>query len=104
MKKLIAIFALFISIQFIQAEPINKKDSKNDNTELTEAQKIRVEEMKQRLDEIKTMDFKSMSKDEIKDIRSELKEMKEEAKADGKGVYLSVGAIIIIILLLILIL
>lgn len=104
MKKLIAIFALFLSVQFIQAEPVNDKESKNGKTELTEAQRIRAEEMKQRLDEIKSMDFKSMSKDEIKEIRSELKEMKEEAKADGKGLYLSVGAIIIIILLLILIL
>lgn len=104
MKKLIAIFALFLSVQFIQAEPVNGKESKNDKTELTEAQRIRAEEMKQRLDEIKAMDFKSMSKDEIKDVRTELKEMKEEAKADGKGLYLSVGAIIIIILLLILIL
>ncbi|MEN2280647.1 hypothetical protein AAGF08_00815 [Algoriphagus sp. SE2] len=105
MKKLIAIFALFLSVQFIQAEPANDKESKNGKTEMTEAQKIRAEEMKQRLDEIKSMDFKSMSKDEIKEIRSELKEMKEEAKADdGKGLYLSVGAIIIILLLLILIL
>ncbi|WP_296703127.1 hypothetical protein [Algoriphagus sp.] len=104
MKKLLAVFALFLSVQFLQAEPISDKESKKDKTELTEAQKIRAKEMQARLDEIKAMDFKSMSKDEIKDIRSELKDMKEEAKAEGKGLYLSIGAIIIILLLLILIL
>ncbi|WP_373396346.1 hypothetical protein V8V91_16750 [Algoriphagus halophilus] len=104
MKKLLAIFALFLSIQFVQAEPAIENESKKGKTELTEAQKMRAAEMKARLDEIKAMDFKSMSKDEIKDIRTELKEMKAEAKAEGGGIFLSVGAIIIIILLLILIL
>lgn len=104
MKKLLAICALFLSIQFVQAAPSNDKESKKGKNELTEAQKIRAEEMHERLDEIKALDFKSMSKEEIKDIRTELKEMKEEAKADGNGLYLSVGAIIIIILLLILLL
>ena len=104
MKKLLAIFALFLSIQFVHAEPAIENESKNGKTELTEAQKMRAAEMKARLDEIKAMDFKSMSKDEIKDIRTELKEMKAEAKAEGGGIFLSVGAIIIIILLLILIL
>jgi arginase family enzyme len=104
MKKLLAICALFLSIQLVQAAPDSEKESKKDKNEMTEAQKIRAEEMKERLDEIKALDFKSMSKDEIKEVRMELKEMKEEAKAEGKGIYLSIGAIIIIILLLILLL
>ena len=65
---------------------------------------ISLDEMEARIDEIKSMDFGAMSREERKEIREELKEMKAEAKATGNGVYLSVGAIIIILLLLILIL
>jgi hypothetical protein len=96
MKKILTILALFLSVQFVHATP--EKDPKK---ELTEAQQIRLAEMEERLEEIKAMDFKSMSKDEIKSVRSE---MKEEAKKAGNGVYLSVGAIIIILLILILVL
>ncbi|MFN3997491.1 hypothetical protein [Algoriphagus sp.] len=97
MKKILTILALFLSVQFVNATP--KNDPKQ---ELTEAQQIRATEMKERLEEIKAMDFKSMSKEEIKTIKTEMKEMKEEAKKASNGVYLSLGAIIIIVLLLIL--
>jgi DNA-binding transcriptional regulator WhiA len=99
MKKLLTILAIFLSVQFVEATPTN--DPKK---ELTEAQQLRLAEMEQRLEEIKAMDFKSMSKDEVKSVRFELKEMKKEAKRAGNGVYISVGAIIVILLLLILIL
>lgn len=99
MKKILTILAIFLSVQFVQATPKNEPKK-----ELTEAQQIRATEMKERLEEIKAMDFKSMSKAEIKSIKTEMKEMKEEAKKANNGVYLSLGAIIIIILLLILIL
>lgn len=97
MKNFILLLALFFSIHTADAKP-----EKNPKKELTEAQQIRLAEMESRLEEIKAMDFKSMSKAEIKDIKGELKEMKAEARATGNGVYLSIGAIIIIILLLIL--
>jgi hypothetical protein len=99
MKKLVAVLSLFFSMQFLTATPL--KDPK---VELTEAQKVRLSEIEFRLEEIKSMDFGAMSKNEIKEVRAELKEMKAEARELGNGVYLSVGAIIIIILLLILIL
>ncbi|GAB1462552.1 hypothetical protein [Pedobacter sp.] len=46
----------------------------------------------------------NLSKEERKELRKELKEMKKKANALGGGIYLSVGAIIIILLVLILIL
>ena len=102
MKKLFAILALAFSTQMLVAAPTNDEDSKKDKTELTEAQKVRLAEIEARVDEIKAMDFSTMSREEKKDVRMELKEMKEEAKRAGGGVYISVGAIIIILLLLIL--
>ncbi|MBN7809719.1 hypothetical protein J0A68_02040 [Algoriphagus sp. H41] len=99
MKNFILLLALFFTVNATEARPENKP-----NKELTEAQQIRKAEMEARLAEIKAMDFKSMSKSEIKEIKEEMKMMKEEARATGGGIYLSVGAIIIIILLLILLL
>ncbi|WBL42818.1 hypothetical protein PBT90_19015 [Algoriphagus halophytocola] len=103
MKKLLAVFALFISTQVLVAAPANDTKGKNEKTELTEAQTEQLAEIEARIDEIKAMDFSTMSKEEIKDVRMELKEMKKEAKRAGGGVYISVGAIIIILLILILV-
>ena len=57
-----------------------------------------------RLQEIKNMNMKNLSRAEKKDLRKEVKGIRKEMKANSKGIYLSVGAIIIIILLLILLL
>ncbi len=58
-----------------------------------------------RVSEIKAMDKSKLSADERKSLRKELRGIKKDIKDnEGKGIYLSVGAIIIIILLLILIL
>ena len=57
-----------------------------------------------RLDEIKSMDRSTLNSKEKKELRKELRSIKSSLARSGNGVYLSVGAIIIIILLLILIL
>jgi len=102
MKKLFAILAIMISSQFAIAVPADNSDPKADKIELTAEQAERLVEIEDRVAEIKAIDFSTMSKNEIKDVRAELKEMKAEARAMGNGVYISVGAIIIIILILIL--
>ncbi|HJS01496.1 MAG TPA: hypothetical protein VJ780_11225 [Flavobacterium sp.] len=62
-----------------------------------------VQTMLNRLNEIKEMDKSNLSTAEKKELRKEVKTIKKDLKSMGRGVYLSVGAIIIIILLLILI-
>jgi hypothetical protein len=57
-----------------------------------------------RLDEIKAMDFSDLSSKERKELRKEVRAIKSELRELGSGIYISVGAAIIIILLLILIL
>lgn len=71
---------------------------------MTETQTARVAEITRRVEEIKSMDKSELSRQDRKTLRNELLDMKKEAKAMSGGVFLSVGAIIIIILLLILIL
>ena len=64
----------------------------------------RAQQLLQRLEEIRDMNKSELTRLEKKSLRKEVKEIKKEMKAVKGGVYLSVGAIIIIILLLILIL
>lgn len=57
-----------------------------------------------RLDEIKAMDKTTLSFQEKRQLRKEVRTLKTNLEALNNGIYLSVGAIIIIALLLILIL
>lgn len=77
-------------------------ETEKEKIELTAEQQERLDEINSRVDQIKAMDFADMTKTERSDIKSELKEMRVEAKALGNGVYISVGAIVIILLILIL--
>jgi hypothetical protein len=58
----------------------------------------------QRLEDIKAISKSDLSRQEKKSLRKEVREIKKEMAVSNGGVYLSVGAVIIIILLLILIL
>ena len=65
---------------------------------------IEVQAMFNRLDEIKAMDKSNLNSVQKKELRKEIKTIKSQLRTTNNGVYLSIGAIIIIILLLILIL
>ncbi|RYY57773.1 MAG: hypothetical protein EOO09_01380 [Chitinophagaceae bacterium] len=85
-------------------DPIFKGKAKTTNTMSDEQKAARLEVIRLRAEEIKATDKSTLTRSERKSMKKELKEMNREAKAMRGGVYLSVGAIIIIILLLILIL
>ena len=102
MKKKIYFLATAIILSLV-SPAVMANDAKPVKAPLTEQQQIKLQNIEQRVQEIKTMDRSNLSRAERKDLRKELQEMKKEAKALSGGVYLSVGAIIIIILLLILI-
>jgi len=102
MKKLIYSF-LLIFVVGLSANTVSAATVK-DKVEMTTEQKVQLERITNRVEEIKAMDKSNLSRAEKKELRKELRTMKKEARAMGGGVYLSVGAIIIIILLLILIL
>jgi hypothetical protein len=106
MKKTFCIALFLMLITFVPAtyaahgtDPIKERVASMTDEE----KKIRAEEIKRRVYEIRDMDKSDLSRGERKALRKELKEIKKEARAI-QGIYLSVGAIIIIILLLILIL
>jgi len=64
----------------------------------------RLKEIESRIFEIREMDFSEMSREEKKDLRSELKDLNKEARQRGGGLYISTGALIIILILLIILL
>jgi hypothetical protein len=97
--------AYFLSLVFLVtslAPAAVAKDLKEENS-LTPEEELRLEEISERVAEIKAMDFAKMSKAEKRELRKELREINKETKALSGGVYLSVGAIIVILLILILI-
>jgi Flp pilus assembly protein TadB len=102
MKKIV--FSLMLLMALTLNLNVAVAASDKPKTELTAEQRAELNRIMSRVEEIKAMDKSKLSREERKELRSELKEMKKKARAVGGGVYLSVGAIIIIILLLILIL
>jgi hypothetical protein len=106
MKQTFGIALFLMLITFVPAsyaatgtDPVKERVANMTNDE----KKARAEEIKRRVYEIRDMDKSELSREERKELRKELRAMKKEARAI-QGIYLSVGAIIIIILLLILIL
>jgi hypothetical protein len=99
------IYMLAIALVFaLTSQTTMAKETKPAKQSLTTEQQVRLEEITRRVEEIKSIDRSSLNSEQRKELRNELVSMKKEAKALSGGVYLSVGAIIIIILLLILIL
>lgn len=92
---------LLIAMLAMVSPSVSFATSTDPATELREAQAKR---LTHRLEEIKAMDTKKMSKSEKKALRTEVKQIKKELAQISGGVYLSIGAIIIILLLLILLL
>lgn len=70
------------------------------------AKSAEVSKMEIRLNEINAMDMKTLNSSEKKELRKEVRTIKSDMKAinNGGGVYISVGAAILIVLLLILLL
>ncbi|MBC7652703.1 MAG: hypothetical protein H7101_13240 [Deinococcales bacterium] len=100
----VLLFSSFISEAATANYPTTKELKAKVITMTEEQKRARLETIKMRLLEIKDMDKSTLTKEQRKDLRAELRNMNKEAKVASGGVYLSVGAIIIVILLLILIL
>ncbi|WP_162341067.1 hypothetical protein [Cyclobacterium salsum] len=100
MKK-IAYFLSMLMLLTAIAPAAMANDGSADKEPSPEEQ-ARLEQLDERVQEIKDMDLRAMDKEERKEIRNELRDINKEAKALGGGVYISAGALIVILLLLIL--
>ena len=104
MKKItLSVMTLFMLLSFIptqlRAETNSTSIAKTKAVESAEANA-----MIARINEIKAMDKSQMSSQEKKQLRKEVRTLKTNLAQIGGGIYLSIGAIIVILLLLILLL
>ncbi len=72
-------------------------------TTLPEDAPIEVRIMVDRLHEIKEMDKSDLSRAEKKELRKEARAIKSALRATGNGIYISVGALLVIIIIILLI-
>lgn len=112
MKKLTFILAMLFAINTTLLIAENNDEAALTDSSVTETEMVVAEqsdetayasELSTRLNEINEMDRSAMSSSERKDLRKEAREIEREQKNSG-GIYVSVGAAILIVLLLILIL
>ena len=110
MKMKTPLFALVLLLTMIGSSvpafaATNTEPPKEKKAELTEEQKARIETLTKRVEAIKAMNRSKMSRVERAELRKELRDINKEAKAiRGQGIYISLGALLVIVLLLILLL
>jgi hypothetical protein len=99
MKKLMFFLMMLVSLTtFSNTISTSEKNAIANNTKEMPAE---VKVMLTRLEEIKTMDKSSLKSSERKALRKEVRAINTELRSTGNGIYISVGAIIIILLLII---
>lgn len=101
-SKLNLIIVLLVVTTMTFANTVVPANTNSTSTASPEAAKTEV--LLNRLNDIKSMDKTNLSRADKKDLRKEVKAIKGEMKRSSNGIYLSIGAIIIIVLILILIL
>lgn len=102
MKKIVTVvFALMMtgSVFTVQAAAKSETSAGVENI-ATGEDAAKLEAIKERVDEIQAMDKSALSKSERKELRAELKGLKQEASRRGGGVYLPTAAVILLIILL----
>ncbi|ERM83609.1 hypothetical protein P872_03010 [Rhodonellum psychrophilum GCM71 = DSM 17998] len=104
MKKAKIYFSLAAMLFAFSAQAENPSIPSEKEPKVISAEDLkRMDEIESRVMEIKKMDFSTMDKAEKKAIKTELKELNKEARRGG-GLYLSLGAVIVIVLLLVILL
>lgn len=107
MRKLtFCIMALFLSLTFIPTQLKAGTETSTLSTTAVKADKAVVSAeataLLTRLDEIKAMDMSTLNSSDKQLLRKEVRSIKSQLSEMSGGVYLSVGAILIILLVLIL--
>ena len=105
MKKItLSIMIIVLSLTVIPTTISAKATTPTSVNNTAKEMPAEVKVMLDRLEEIKEMDKSNLNSSDKKELRKEVRAIKSNLKARGNGVYLSIGAIIIIVLLLIILL
>jgi len=99
MSKVILVLSilLFVHIGTVAGEPDKGRT-------LTEYESKRMEQLTERLEQIRQINRSELTLEQKGSLRSEVKSIKRQLRDIGGGVYISAAALIIIVLLLILLL
>ena len=107
MKKItFVVMAMFLSLTFypVLSNAATTKDKPATEVVLNPVDAAKVKALELRLVEIKELDKTNMRSAEKRELRKEVRSIKKQVSELGGGVYISVGAIILILLLLIILL
>ncbi len=104
MKKL-SLYAMILLVSLSSfSNPIFAAEKNSKTPTETKAVQAEVAKLETRLESIRAMDKSTLDRSEKRVLRKEVRAIKAELKEKRHGVYVSVGAFIIIILLLIILL
>ena len=107
MKKItFVVMAMFLSLTFYPGLA-NAAATKKDASTLvasTPAAEAKVKVLELRLNEINDMDKSALKSSEKRELRKEVRSIKQQLHEMGQYVYISVGAILLIVILLIILL
>ncbi len=103
MRSTIIAKAFTIVLLLTVASPAMSGD-RTDPKMTVESPEARAAQLQNRLEEIRSINKETLTRAEKRNMRHEVREIKKELAAISGGVYLSIGAIILIALLLILLL
>ena len=104
MKKL-SLYAMILLVSLSSfSSPIIAAEKNSKSPTETKAVQAEVAKLETRLETIRAMDKSALDRSEKRVLRKEVRAIKSELKDKRHGVYVSVGAFIIIILLLVILL
>jgi len=105
MKKItLCLMAACLSLSFLPLPSLAEIPGTHGLPDAKTSLPINADTLLARLHAIKDMDKSGITSSEKKALRKELRSMRREMRSSNRGIYLSVGAVIIIVLLLILLL
>ena len=105
MKKIaICLMAMFLSLTFLPLQASASNTVPSNSLATTKTESAEANALILRVNEIKAMDKTKLNASEKKNLRKELKATKNRLKEISGGVYISVGAVILIVILLIIML
>lgn len=105
MKKIFFLLSIVFLGSLLSINSANAKEVDPVNgLEISAKDAERAKVLNDRLNEINDMDKSALTRSEKRELRKEVKSINEELQQISGGVYLSIGAIIVVLLLLILLL
>ena len=103
-KNTLSLLIIILSLSIFPSTILAKTSEPISIDNTTKEIPVEIKVMFDRLKEIKEMDKSNLTSSDKKTLRKEVRAIKSNLRSSRHGVYLSVGAILIIILILILIL